>query len=280
MPTLIMTKGLPASGKTTWAKQQTAKRVNKDDLRAMIDNGKWSKENEKLIILARDRLIALFVESGYDVIVDDTNLHPKHEQNLRLLADREGAEFDIKDFTDVPLETCLERDRKRPNYVGEKVIKDMYNQFLKPKQDVAQYERSPFLRDAILCDIDGTLAHMNGRSPYDWSRVTEDLVDDIVANTLSLEASTGTPIVLMSGRDGICRQDTIKWLVKHDIPYDELWMRAPGDTRKDAIIKRELFDQYVRGRYNVKYVLDDRNQVVEMWRSMGLKVLQVEEGDF
>lgn len=57
-------------------------------------------------------------------------------------------------------------------------------------------------------------------------------------------------------------------------------MRPEGDIRKDSIVKRELFEKYVRPYYNIEFVLDDRNQVVEMWRSLGLKCLQVAEGDF
>lgn len=296
MPTLTMTKGLPASGKTTWAKMQLAannftKRVNKDDLRAMIDNGKWSKENEKFVLEVRDYIVKSALLDGYDVIVDDTNLAPKHETTLRNIAEDMSKsdlvvgeiKFEIKDFTDVPLETCLERDRKRPNYVGEKVIKQMYRQFLAPKeekQDVAQYEHQDGLRIAILCDIDGTLAHMNGRSPYEWHRVGEDTVDLAIRGILQAEYAAGSSIILFSGRDAVCRQETIKWLKNNHIPFDELWMRRQDDNRKDSIVKAELFDEFVRGKYNVKYVLDDRNQVVDMWRAMGLKCLQVEPGDF
>lgn len=57
-------------------------------------------------------------------------------------------------------------------------------------------------------------------------------------------------------------------------------MRKSGDMRKDSIVKREMFDEHIRGRYNVNFVLDDRNQVVELWRSMGLTCLQVADGDF
>lgn len=70
------------------------------------------------------------------------------------------------------------------------------------------------------------------------------------------------------------------WLEANNIGYHELLMRNKDDNRKDSIIKKELFDKHIRGRYDVMFVLDDRNQVVEMWRSLGLKCLQVENGDF
>jgi tRNA uridine 5-carbamoylmethylation protein Kti12 len=129
-------KGLPASGKTTWAmaqlKQNVAlKRVSKDDLRAMLDGGKWSGANEKFILIARDRLILAALEVGHSVLVDDTNLVDKHRLHIQELV-RGKAEVVIQDFTDVPLETCLQRDRERPNAVGERVIRRMYRDYLAP----------------------------------------------------------------------------------------------------------------------------------------------------
>jgi predicted kinase len=139
MKTIIMLRGLPASGKSTWARKYlananagTVKRVNKDDLRAMLDGGKWSPENEKFVLQVRDNIIGSALDSGKHVIVDDTNLAPKHEARLRELAKKHGADFQIIDFTHVSVDECIERDRGRPNYVGEKVIRDMHQQFLVP----------------------------------------------------------------------------------------------------------------------------------------------------
>jgi hypothetical protein len=84
----------------------------------------------------------------------------------------------------------------------------------------------------------------------------------------------------MSGRDGSCRDITIKWLEDNNIKYDSLLMRAESDFRKDSIVKKELFDNHIKNKYFIEYVLDDRNQVVDMWRDMGLKCLQVQEGNF
>ena len=87
-------------------------------------------------------------------------------------------------------------------------------------------------------------------------------------------------VIVMSGRDESCRTETERWLNKHNIPFDFLFMRPEGDMRKDNIIKHELFNKYVRDNYDVKFVLDDRQQVVDMWRKMGITCLQVAEGDF
>lgn len=290
-----MTKGLPASGKTTWAKKCLAesnrvKRVNKDDLRAMIDGGKWSKSNEAFVLSVRDYITRYALLGGFDCIVDDTNLAPKHESTLRAIAEEVGAGFEIKDFTDVPLNECLKRNAERANYVPEDAIKSMYNTFLKKKGDVAQYKQPPYnedLPDCIIVDIDGTLAHMTGRSPYDYSKVSTDVVDVTIAGMVQKyfqrDPQNEIPdvyVVIVSGREDGCKQETVDWLADNNIPYDEIYMRKHGDHRDDRIVKNEIYEEFIKPRFNVRFVLDDRDRVVKMWRENGLKVLQVAEGDF
>lgn len=235
---------------------------------------------------------AEITKDGFDVVVDDTNLQPGHEENLFALAERCGAEFLVKDFTDVPLNECLKRNAQRANYVPEEAIKRMYNQFLKPKKTVAQYTPPPFnpdLPNCIIVDIDGTLAHMNGRSPYDYSKVNTDIADEQIKEIVNYHFWDGrdtdpkipnTYVVIVSGREDGCQQETIDWLGANGILYDELYMRKHGDMRDDRIVKKEIYDEWIKPRYNVRFVLDDRDRVVKMWREEGLKVLQVAEGDF
>jgi tRNA uridine 5-carbamoylmethylation protein Kti12 len=139
MPKLIMAKGLPGSGKTTWAwaevlkSQGDLKRVSKDDLRAMMDAGSFSKVDEAFVVQARNRLAYQVLERGYSVIVDDTNLNPVHERNLVGIARSVGAVFAVKDFTGVDLETCIARDLQRAGaagYVGRGAIESMYRKYL------------------------------------------------------------------------------------------------------------------------------------------------------
>jgi hypothetical protein len=73
---------------------------------------------------------------------------------------------------------------------------------------------------------------------------------------------------------------TEDWLKFYDIDYNQLIMRRTGDTRKDSIIKEEIFWEQIEPHYNVIAVFDDRDQVVKMWRSLGLKCLQVDYGNF
>lgn len=279
MSKLLMLKGLPASGKSTYAKKIASSgyvRVNKDDMRAMLNDGKWSKSNEKEVIKIRDYIISESLYNGKSVVVDDTNFAPVHRDRLQELAKKYGATFETK-FFDTPLQECIKRDTIRANGVGKDVIMQMYNQYLKPRPEV--YTPPKNKPKAVLVDIDGTLTKMADRSPYDWSRVKEDGVNRPVLE-LVRELSNSYTIIIMSGRDSICREDTIEWLNEKGVFYAELFMRPEGDTRKDDIVKRELFENNIRDNYQVQFVLDDRNQVVDMWRSIGLTCLQVAEGDF
>ncbi len=298
MPKVILTKGLPGSGKTTWAKsvinQQPGayKRVNKDDLRAMLDDGHWGKRSEGFVLQVRNTIIQHALVNDLHVIVDDTNFNPIHEDDIRRLVhkinqdDQKSHWVEIKDFSDVPVETCIERDLKRPNSVGERVIRRMYNQHLKIPVEPPAHD--PALPTAIVCDLDGTLSLLNGRNPYDASQCDQDALSEPVAAVLRrfsapmvLDRDEESPtIILLSGRMDTYRPQTESFLTKNSVPHSHLWMRAEGDMRKDSIIKREIYEREIAGKYNVLFVLDDRNQVVDMWRSLGLTVFQVAEGDF
>jgi predicted kinase len=280
MSKLIVMKGLPASGKTTEANRLVSeegfKRVNKDDLRGMIDSSKWSKENEKQIIECRDLLVINYLDNGYNVVVDDTNFHPSHIETLVEIADNCDAEFEVK-FIDTPVMVCIERDAKRGDKsVGAKVIMGMYNEYLKPEPP----EWSNDKQNCYIFDIDGTLALMNGRSPYDYSKVLTDLPNHNITSIARLLAQSGLPIILVSGREDSCALDTMKWLEKFSIPYDYLYMRRTGDSRNDTEIKKEIYELNIKDNFNVLAVFDDRNRVVDMWRSLGLTTLQVAYGYF
>jgi len=133
---------------------------------------------------------------------------------------------------------------------------------------------------AIICDLDGTLAILNGRSPYDASSCMGDSINEPIAHILRTYAAAGFSIVLVSGRESRYRAPTEQWLADHTIPYSALHMRRTRDFRKDAIIKTELYEAQIRDKYAVLFVLDDRNQAVDMWRGLGLTCLQVAPGDF
>lgn len=285
MPDIILTRGLPGSGKSSWSREQIDNapgkytRVNKDDLRLMMDNGRWSKSNESAVLAARDAIIRIGLGNGRHVIVDDTNAHPKHLEAMKQIAkDYNNVRVLVQDFTHVPLDTCIERDLKRERSVGESVIRKMYREFFAPKPP-GPPAHDPNLPDCIIVDIDGTAALMNGRGPFEWHRVDTDIPNESVRSVVGALVSKFL-IVFVSGRDECCRGKTEDWLFGNYGFRKPLFMRPAGDTRDDRIVKREIYDREIKGRYNVIAVLDDRNRVVRQWREMGLSCFQVADGDF
>lgn len=139
---------------------------------------------------------------------------------------------------------------------------------------------------AIIVDIDGTLAHLNGRSPYDPTKYMTDTVDEVVRELTWLYGAQDYSIIICSGRDETYRDVTEKWLQYNNIYYDELFMRdaalknKQGNKLEDSLVKKKIYLEQIKPKYDICLVVDDRNRVVEMWRSMGLKVLQVADGAF
>ncbi|TMR22070.1 5'-hydroxyl kinase [Nonomuraea turkmeniaca] len=301
MPTLYITRGLPGSGKSTWAKAWAEEnvggraRVNRDDLRAMLHNSVFAGDvTERLVVAARDSLIAELLRRGIDVACDDTNLPARVVRDLARLAARSRATIEVHDFTHVPLQVCIERDAARPRSVGADVIQSMHRRFLAgrtlplavpvveaPAMTLVPYTKPGTGRRAIIADVDGTLALMGNRSPYDESRVGEDQPNTPVINAVRSAAADGYEVIVMSARTTACEETTTLWLKQHlRVPFIGPFMRREGDRRRDAVVKLELFDEHVRDVFDIEYVFDDRGQVVRMWRDLGLPVFQVAEGDF
>lgn len=293
---ILMLQGPPGCGKTHLAEQMVAEapgtwvRVNKDDIRADFARQGigWSKATEtKLVIPRRDELILLAIKAGKSVIVDDTNLAGAHETRLRALATWADLDFELKRL-DVPLEFCIRRDAARAKPVGEEVVRMHYKAYERIVKATTSFvptpvEYIPGLPDAVIFDLDGTLAERGDRGIYEFEKCADDTLKAPVAAVLA-QFWHGAPcrpqIVFMSGREEKYRPQTIEFLEKHGISAGPLYMRATGDNRNDAIVKAELFNQHIRGKYNVLFAVDDRNRVVKMWRDLGLTCLQVADGDF
>lgn len=136
MAKLTIVRGLPGSGKTTWAKAQlNAWRVNRDDIRAQY-TGVWDFSNsllENLVTLLQKQMITELLGRGLHVIVDDTNLDWRHVQALIGIA--RGirdvvVDIEVKEFLHVPVEECIRRDAARLNPVGEDVIRGMHHKYM------------------------------------------------------------------------------------------------------------------------------------------------------
>ncbi len=307
MPVVHVMTGLPASGKTTAARVLQAaaegrvRRVNLDDLRAMLDlpatdtadRGR-SRTHEQTVLGIQDAAVRAAVDDGFDVVVDNTHLTPHIPKRLKA-AVAGLATFAVHDFTSVPVDECVRRDAARERPVGEEIIRILADKhakatrggwrltadWLNDQPAVEPYVAGPGLPTAVMCDIDGTLALRVDRGPYDFTRCDRDLLNVSVRDALrAFRHSERDRIVLLSGRSEDHRALTESWLARHEVPYDELWMRASGDGRGDDLVKAELFDAHVRHRYAVRVSLDDRDRVVALWRRMGLPTWQVNYGAF
>lgn len=307
--TLTAMRGYPASGKSTKARRLSAESgaviVCRDDLRMMLHgtffSGKSELEDE--VTVAERAQVHAFLKAGKSVIVDATHLHTPFLRKWAKMSAQYGAAFRVVDVLESPDE-CVERDLERARlggrYVGEEVIRRLAKRFpcrnwpnitAPPTFNPEPVEWIAGLPEAIIVDIDGTLAHMTGRSPYDYTQVHTDTVDEHIrwlVGRIDLHNPAHMPvkILIVSGRDDECRSDTAIWLYDNGIRFDELHMRPTGavdnhgNKLPDYLVKSALFDEHIRGKYNVRLVLDDRDQVVALWRSLGLKTLQVQPGDF
>lgn len=303
MSELHITRGLPGSGKTTLAEAWvleaplTRRRVNRDSFRHMMYFGQSIHDNntEALITKFTTGTVRQLLRQGLDVIVDDTNLRQRVAREWATLAKVCGAELVVHDLTGVPLHECLSRNANRPGPVPEHVIRGMHDRHLgqgplpHPEADVAKvvdsqwlpWEPTEGLPPVILVDIDGTVAKCGDRDIYDGSRAHLDTPhSDVIEAVCAFADAALTDVVFMTGRSQDHRDVTERWLAKHFGYYTALHMRPSGDKRRDDVVKHELFNTHIRHRHNPVAVFDDRNQVVDMWRAIGLRVYQVADGNF
>ena len=281
MSKLILTKGLPASGKTTWAKNYIAKNPNsanlcKDDLRIMFQD---TKSREKSVIKTRDYLTEFYLKEHKDVIWSDTNLNPIHLIKAKEIGASLGVQVVVQDFTDVALEECIRRDLLRANPVGQTVIEQMYYNYVFVPQIPAF---DSILPGCYIFDIDGTLANRGNRQAYEWAKVDLDTVNSFVKNMFDLCQKSNQEIFVFSGRDEICKEMSYKWLSDNGIKIkiENLQMRELKNQESDEIIKERLFRNIIEHKFNVLGIFDDRPKVCRMWRRLGLPLFQVGNPDF
>jgi len=294
----IITVGVPASGKSTWAKKYVKDnpsfvRVNRDDIRQSTKNASiLNSKGEEFVTLVQTSMIDSALMAGYSVIIDNTNVRKEYIDAL-LEQVKYKADVEFRIFN-TQLEDAIKRDLDRDNSVGMPVITKMFqslknltetvpDDYFSPrtKQTKIFSEKKSSLKKAVVFDIDGTLAHMNGkRGPFDFHNVLLDDVDSAIREHVWFQRQSDKTIIIVSGRDDSCYDLTIEWLNKHMIPHDFLFMRNTGDQRKDSFVKEDIYNAHIKDNFNVICWYDDRQQVVEHMRKLGIKVLQCEEGKF
>ena len=298
---ILILIGAPGSGKSAFARyflrtEENWMRLCRDDFRAMqFTTDNMSNHEERLIAEMTDAAIEKLLLKRCNVLIDATHCR-KEYLNHYIERFNHLADISFKVF-DVDYSTLAERCDKRFQNTGKFIPRSVLKKFVKelevlkkefdfsprPKVDIykSATAQDVSLPKAVICDLDGTLALIRNRNPYDATHCDEDELNVPVANLLRSFYDNGYKILLLSGRTERFHSPTVRFLEKHSVSYHQLWMRKDNDSRKDATMKREIFDTEIAGKYFIELILDDRNQVVDMWRKeLQLTCFQVNYGDF
>lgn len=287
--TAYITVGLPASGKSTWAREHAAQNpdtviVNNDTIRAeCMDRAKitkWTPQVEEYVRTQRELAIRTAKFKHQNVVVDNTHMNPKTRRQTVEFCQNLGYTVELVDFQHVSVEECVQRDAQREGraQVGEKVIRDMYRKFSpRPAEgELPDWQPNDRLTKAVIVDLDGTMAQMTARGPFDEHLVHTDRVRLFVRTTVWALYDAGFKVIFMSGRSERCRDLSEQW-IEQQCGFQEymLFMRGADDRRRDSDVKRDLYQQHVEGRYSVMTVFDDRAAVIrECWKPLGLPVFR------
>jgi predicted kinase len=306
---LILTKGAPASSKSTWAKAEVAKdpdnwiRINNDDLRASFNNSVYSQDYEKIIKDTRIFLIQQGLKRNKNIIIDNVNANKRHFEEAVKLATE--ANRDVQIFEKLfyePLDILLERNAKRTGSarVDDEVVKKWFKElggkqfaFSKGRTEIVTKRnfamdkvvqpmaQDESLRRAVVFDNDGTISLIHpGRSPYDASTCDQDFPQSHAIECMKLYFNAGYKILFVSGREEKDRAPTERFYKKYfpEVEY-ELFMRPSGDLRKDVIIKEEIFNAHIKDKYFLAGWFDDRAQIVKWLYNTGFPVFRVGDPD-
>ena len=297
---VIITVGVSASGKSSWAKSHIREmesqrksgkswvrkwvQVERDAIRAEILNektdgqtnglmiwDKWKFRWEDEVTKRQKLLFKEHVSKGNSVVVSDTNLNRGTRESISKFFRDNGYQVTYRYFP-ISYETAVKRDSVRANGVSSFVIAKQFVSW--DEQFEKKYKPDPELPKSVIVDLDGTLAKMSGRSPFDWNRVKEDAVHEHVRDVVCGLKAMNYRIIIVSGRDGSCEQLSKEWLEENQIPYDAFFMREQGDMRKDTIVKEEILFNQIESRYNVTMAIDDRPSVCRTWEKLGIPVLK------
>jgi len=292
---ILILIGIPASDKSKWAADYVRNnpnwvRVNRDDFRAMLKNAQVceNKIEDMITALVIDTIDRALMKN-LSVLIDNTNLKRKYIDEF-IERFKYQADIDYRVF-DVSLAKAIERDAARERKVGAGVIKNMYESYKIlidsfDFQPVKKIKSRPIIKpnfdshlpQAVVFDIDGTLAHIGNRSVYDWAKVYVDDINHIVAEQMEYHRSKGRKIIVLTGRDAVCRKETEEWFELYGMKFDVMYMRPEGSSQKDTVVKRNIYEQEIKNQYNLLCVYDDRLSVVRMWADLNVFVFNCNQG--
>lgn len=301
---IILTRGIQGSGKSTFAKQwchedpEHRVRFNNDDIRNMLGDY-WVTSREKIVTAIKKDFLVNAMHNGYNIIIDNMNLNPKE---IKFYSDiissynncddfKYKYELEFKDFW-TPVEVCIERDSRREHPIGESVIKatwKRYRNFIICEDIKAMKKNSAKFIDgaksAFIVDMDATLClNTSGRPFYGDGAVEGMENDEDITSICELVKSFSKNhlLFIVTGREGTPEivEATKNWLEKHNIVPFKMLFRPSGDYTAGDLCKKQIYEDNIKGKYNVEFVIDDSTKCVKMWREQGLICLQPNEGKF
>jgi len=307
--------GVPSSGKTTWIKQNADlldgfRIVSTDDIieeYALSTGSTYNKVFEdysKTATKLMNENIDVYTANGENIVWDQTNL--TKSSRSRKLSRLNG--YDVTAVVFATPTRISARLRRREEETGKHIplhrVHNMIDTFDYPSIDegfseiitVSNIDASVIDRTVnldnkvIVVDVDGTLANIEHRrhfvssKPKNWGAFFKgqrhDTPHDDIVYLVNLLKNDGNTIIIASGRTDDTKQQTIDWLNEHNVTFDDIFMRETGDYRSDDIVKQEILE-IITEKYGFPYMaIDDRTQVVNMWRKNGIRCLQVAPGDF
>lgn len=280
----IITVGVSGSGKSTLAEEYRSKFgytiIERDSIRKQIfgfsqwKDYKFNKTNENYVTDQVNLMIANSAINKRDIIISDTNLNDFYRNKLVKKLEDLSYDVEIK-VMDISWENAVKNNSSRETSVGVDVLYRQWTQFVQYKKDnglMNHYTPDKSLQEAVICDIDGTIAKMVSRTAFQWDKVDQDEARSFVLELVKVQESVfGRKVVFLSGRDSCCRDLTLKWLKENGFSEPTLFMRPEGNNQKDYFIKEKLFFDNVANKYNVVAVFDDRPQVVNLWNDIGIE---------
>lgn len=281
---LLILVGPPGSGKSTLASSlEDFVRISQDD------QGK----NHRAIFLAA-------LEENKKIVVDRMNFSKAQRHFFIEEAKKKGYFTEIlvlHQSRDECLRRCLLR-KDHPTIASQEAAESALNTFfskyerpLKGEVDEINFKYPEVHKTGIVCDIDGTAAnidhrlhHVRGEGRKNW-KAFFDTVERDLPNLWCLELVNSMkdrkyPVYMASGRPDSLRQPTEAWLASNGFSYDNLFMRCRLDHRPDYIVKEIILDFEILTRIVPLFFIDDRSQVVNMWRDRGFVCLQCNDGNF
>lgn len=328
MKIAIVTIGAPGSGKSTWAREMVEKDnsyvyIERDvlrektcnDLNLLPESYVRDSDNFHTVYYSLDTSVRNNIEKlvteqvnasikyNDNIILSNTNLTPKsrNAQHINLLSN--GFNIVYKVFNP-NIYDLIYQNSVRKNIVREEVVFDMYLKLQHQKEQLKLLDNIEFITDhntdnqsfnnttdrqCIICDLDGTIAHINKdsdkpRTHFQMHRVDEDEFDDIVFSmVLGLKRRYDCDLIFLTGRTADCFSKTIEWLddnlsqfsMSFDTGDYQLYSRNNHDYSKDFKVKRELYNTFIKDKYEVLAVFDDRPVCLDLWNDLGLKAIAV-----